>query len=291
MSTDTIERYIQELEAIKNYPRVIQERDTLSQEAQELKDNLDNALKEIASLRGFKTNLDGANITLEEARLHFLGVQDAEIEKRAADRFERLKTELESEMPGLVYRRLCDILGRSPWPREIAELINTEADKKADVILRHQGSWPPWFEELYRGEVQEKVHAGLNEEFNAKVEAMAESMAREKLNYLISTHWPSWHRENVEPKIAELEDKIRANALQLIRGPWRFTCDQCNTSFSAKLATRDVEQLLKTGRTNVACANSQCEDRAFFGTRRHTFQVFLYDLIESHLMTVVISEK
>jgi len=43
---------------------------------------------------------------------------------------------------------------------------------------------------------------------------------------------------------------------------------------------REIEQLLKTGQIKVACANPDCEDHSLFSTRRHTFQVSLYNLIE-----------
>jgi len=110
MSIDTVERYIQELEAIKNYPQVKRDKEKLSQKVEELKVSLDNALKEVSSLKSSGAKLDGAEMTLEEARLDFIRVQDAEVEKRAADRFEKLKADYESTMPQLVYRRLSDIL-------------------------------------------------------------------------------------------------------------------------------------------------------------------------------------
>jgi hypothetical protein len=291
MSIDSIEKYIQELEAIKNYSQVRQERDDLSQEVEELKANLDHALEEITSLKNSKANLDGADMTLEEARLHFLQMQDAEVEKRAADRFERLRTDYESKMPELVYQRLCDILGQPAWPEEITKLIDTETRKKVDAILQHQERWPPWFRKLYDGEVAHKVNAGLNEEFNARVEDAAEIKARQRLNQLITTHWPTWHRENVEPRIAELENKIRADALQLLRGPWIFICDRCGTNFNTELTAGDIGQLLKTGHIKITCANSECEDRSYFAARRHTFQVSLYDLIDIHIKTIVVSKK
>ena len=284
MSIDMIEKYVEELEAIKNYSRVRQERNELSQEVEKLKANLDNALEAITSLKSSKANLDGADMTLEEARLHFLQMQDAEVEKRAADRFEMLKADYESKMPELVYQRLCDILGQPSWPEEIAKRIDTEAMKKADAILQHRKNWPPWFKKLYDGEVEKRVSAGLNEEFNARVETVAETRARQKLNELITTHWPAWHRENVEPRIAELENKIRADALQLLRGPWTFTCDQCGTRSNAELTATEIEKLLRTGQIKVACGNPDCEDKGWFSNRRHTFYMSLPDFIETYIM-------
>jgi DNA repair exonuclease SbcCD ATPase subunit len=280
MSIDTIERYLQELEAIKNYRQVKQEKEELSHKIEELKVSLDNALEEVSSLKSSKANLDGAEMTLEQARLDFIRAQDAEIEKRAADRFKKLKADYESRMPQLVYQRLREIL-REPWlPEEIAKLIDTEAKKKADAVLRDPDNWPPWFKELYQQEINKKVSAGLNQEFNARVETAAVARARQRLNELTSTEWPAWYQANVDPRIIELETKINTGALQLLIGPWGFTCDRCGTSSNAELTAGEIEQLLRTGQIKVACANPDCEDHSLFSTRRHTFQVSLYNLIE-----------
>jgi transcriptional/translational regulatory protein YebC/TACO1 len=97
MSIEEIERYLQELEAIKNYPQVKQDRGMLSRKIEELNVSLDNALREVSSLKKSKAKLDGAEMTLEEARLDFIQAQDAEIEKRAADRFQWFKKLYEEE--------------------------------------------------------------------------------------------------------------------------------------------------------------------------------------------------
>jgi len=154
MSIETVEKYLQELEAIKNYPEVKREKEELSHKIEELKVSLDNALKEVSPLKSLKAKLDGAEMTLEEARPDFIQVQDAEIEKRVADRFKKLKADYESRMPQLVYQRLRDIL-KQPWlPDEIAKLIDTAAKKKADAILRNQNNWPEWFKKFSEEEGQ-----------------------------------------------------------------------------------------------------------------------------------------
>lgn len=211
MSMETAERYLQELEAIKNYPQVKREKAELSRKIEELKVSLEGALKEVSSLKSSKANLDGAEMTLEEVRLDFIRAQDAEIEKRAARRFEKLKADYESKMPQVVYQRLHDILKEPMWPEEIGMLIDTEAKKEADAILCDQKSWPQWFQELYEEEVKKEVGAKLNEEFDARVETAAITRAEQRLKELTGTEWPTWYRVNVEPRIAELEGKMRYN--------------------------------------------------------------------------------
>ena len=244
MSIETAERHIQELEAIKNYPQVKRDKEKLSQKVEELKVSLDNTLKEVSSLKGSKAKLDGTKMTLEEARLDFIRVQDAEIEGRTAERFQKLKTDYESKMPQLVYQRLRDILKQPGLPKEIAKPIDTEAKKKADAMLRDPDNWPPWFRELYEKEVEKKVTAGLNQEFNARVETAAITRARQRLKELTATEWPTWYRINVDPKI---------------------------------------EELLREGLVRVECSNTACQDSSWFSRRRHIFTVSLHELIESHI--------
>lgn len=284
MSIETAERYLQELEAIKNYPNVKREREELSQKVEELKLSLDDALKEVSSLKELKAHLDGAQMTLEEARLDFIRIQDVEIEKRAADRFEKLRADYQSRMPDLVYETLRNTLGQARWPDEIAKLIDTEAKKNADAILREQNNWPPWFKKLYEQEVKKKVGAGLDQEFNNRVEAAALARAQQRLRELISTAWPAWYRANVEPKIAELENKINVGALQLLKGPWVLTCDRCGTSFKAEVTAEGIEELLRSGKVKGVCANPDCVDKGWFSSQMHTFYVSLHNLIEIRIM-------
>ena len=129
-------------------------------------------------------------------------------------------------------------------------------------------------------EVKKKVAAGLNQEFNTRVQTAALARAQQTLKELTDTEWPAWYRANVEPKITELESKINAGALQLLKGPWVFTCDQCGTRFDAEVTAEGIERLLRSGQVKGECANRECEDHSLFSTRRHTFQVSLHDLIE-----------
>lgn len=100
--------------------------------------------------------------------------------------------------------------------------------------------------------------------------------ARQRLNELTSTEWPAWYQTSVEPKILDLENRIDANVFQLLRGPWVFTCNQCGTRAEDEFTAGEIERLLKTGQIKVACANPECG--------RHTFQVFLHELVEARIV-------
>ncbi len=284
MSMETTERYLQELEAIKNYSQVKQDKEKLFQENEELKASLDSALEEVSSLKGSKANLDGAGMTLEEARLDFIRAQDAEVEKRTADKFEKLKASYENQMPQIVYQRLHETLKQPRLPEEIAKLVGTEAKKKADAILRDQDRWPEWFKQLYEEAVGKKVSSGLNQEFDARVETAARTRAQQRLTELTDIEWPAWYRVNIDPKIAELESKIYVGVFELLKGPWVLTCDRCATSSSTELTVEEIEQMLRTGQLKVACGNPACEETSWFSSRRHTFSVSLHNLIEIYTL-------
>jgi hypothetical protein len=141
-----------------------------------------------------------------------------------------------------------------------------------------------WFRKLYEEEVKRRVSAGLSQEFNTRVETAAVTRAQQRLKELTSTEWPTWYCTNIQPKIVELESKINVDAIQLLKGPWLFTCDRCGTSCNAELTAGEVEQLLRTGQIKVACANPECVDKSWFSSRRHTFYVSLHNLIEIRIM-------
>lgn len=52
---------------------------------------------------------------------------------------------------------------------------------------------------------------------------------------------------NIQPRIAELERKVSENALQLLKGPWTFTCEGCGTKFDDELTSFGIEGLLPKG--------------------------------------------
>ncbi len=192
------------------------------------------------------------------------------------------------------------IVADPPWNISVENsmqfIFKDKNGQKHTPMVRNFGSWDfqgndeqyllkieIWFKKLYEEEVEKKVGAGLNQEFNARVETAAITRAEQRLNELTATEWPIWYRASVEPKIIELESKINTGALQLLIGPWLFTCDRCGTSSNAELTAGEIEQLLRTGQIKVACANLDCEDHFLFSTQRHTFQVLLRSLIETRI--------
>lgn len=284
MSMANIERYIRELEAVKNYDKVVKERDELSKKVAALETGLKSTSQELAGYKELKVRLvDGGETSLDEARRDFLTAMDTEIERRGGERFEALKREYEGEMPRLVYKRLVEILKAPARPEEIAAVIRAEAEKKVKGILYHIENWPDRFKQYYRKEVGAGVNSGLDSEFSRRVEESAEVKARQRLSELVSVAWPAWFNKNIHPRIAELETRAKENALELLKGPWTFTCDRCGTRFNDELSAFGVEELVRKGEVRVDCDNPACQDHSLLSSGRHRFKVSLYDLIEVYI--------
>jgi len=284
MSMETIERHIRELEAIKNYNKVVEEREELFRKVAALEANLKSTCDELARYKEIKVHLpEGREVSLDGARQDFLRARDAEIEKRAGERFEALKLQYETKMRHLVYQRLVEILKGRAWPAEIATVIRAEANQRADGILYDKERWPDRFKEYYQKEVGAGIKSGLDSEFEKRVKENADAKAQARLSELVNTVWPVWFAQNIEPRVAELERKANENAFQLLRGPWTFTCDRCGVNCSEELAPFGIEQLLRKGRVEIDCVNPACEDVSFFSRRGHRFQVSLHELIEVYI--------
>lgn len=284
MSMEAVERYIQDLEAINNYGRVVKERDELSEKAATLEARLKRTSDELAGLKEFKVQLgESGEISLDEARQDFLRAMDMEIEKRTGERFEALKQEYEAKMPQVVYQRLVEILKGQAWPLEIAAVISAEVAKSVNRILYHSENWPDKFKVYYREEVGVGVKSGLDSEFERRVEEAAKAKAQQRLRELKNEEWPKWFSANIEPRIAELERKVSENAFQLLKGPWTFVCDQCDTTFSDQLTGAEIEALLTKGQIQIECINPACDDHFLFSSRRHRFRVLLHALIKTYV--------
>ena len=145
----SLERYTKELEALRNYTQVKGERDSLAEETAGLKDKvvqlqaqlesevsvkkqlslqlsnseakvrelsmrLDEARKELSSLRDFKVKLpEGTVLGLDEMRAQFLEAEEEEIEKKAKARLAELEKELRAGLTARSCEELLELLDRA----------------------------------------------------------------------------------------------------------------------------------------------------------------------------------
>lgn len=272
MSFETIEAYLHELEALKCYPEVKEKLRKKASAAQKLGVELGKVSNELKALKEFEIkSIDGRNLTLEQARDEFLKDKETEIERKASEKFEVLRADLDAKMPGLVHDKLVETLGKPPWPKEIASTIQEKAKEIADEILKDKKKWPNWFNEFYL----EEVSARLNAEFNQRVENGATERAEAKLAHLARVEWPNWYNANIKPKIEE-------NVIRMLRDrPWNIGCDKCGTWQEIKLTEQNISDLLSIGIGYIEkkCTNPNCKE--WDGVRIHGIRIFLCDLIAS----------
>ena len=286
---ENLERYTRELEAVKNYAQVKEDRDSLAKEAgqlkgklghlevqlksevrkkeelslrldkseaavKELSTKLDEVAKELSSLQNLSVKLpEGSALSLDEMKSQLLKAEEDEIEGRAKVRLGELEKELHSQMPALVYQRLIEIIKHPGLPPEIEEVINSHAKKITDDSLRDMDKWPDWFKEYYSNEVKESVSWGLNSEFEKRVQAEAER----KLDALKAGQW----RDYTAHKARGLAVDLKGLVSQL-QGTWRFSCDRCGRGLSVNLSASDIGLLLEGETIDITCTT--CLDPAPF---------------------------
>ncbi|MCD6511695.1 MAG: hypothetical protein J7K45_03805 [Thaumarchaeota archaeon] len=312
MSLENIDRYIRELEAIKRYPQVKSERDSLlernkkleSELASEkkrvekllkankkLKDRVNAMGEEIENLKadlGAKeetierlesrvSELEGLRATaegktLKEAEEEFLKAREREIRDAAERRFEQMKFGWEKS------EKPKEVLeGAVKVLKHVLEVLSEPEPRHFSKEVADAGL-PEKVEAMINSEVERRIDA----EFQRRVEEESERKALEKLERLKSDEWPRWYSTYVEPRIQELESKFKSNAISALRGPWYVTCDKCGTRFQTELKAEDIESLLRTGNAWIECVNPNCVDLfRFFG--RHRIKIQLRDLIKERL--------
>lgn len=251
---------------------------------EKLEAKLEKASNELKALREFELkSTGGRNLTLEQARGEFLKAQESEIERRANEKYGALKADYEARMPKLVHEKLVEILKKQPWPKEIAGAIESKAGQMASEILINKERWPDWFRELYLKEVKAGVSAGLDAEFERRVEGGATERAEKKLMQLTRVEWPKWYEANVKPKLSDLEAKIKENVIGLLRGPWRgIRCEKCGAELGQiELTEQGISDLFSIGHVEKECTNPDC--REWDRIRRHRIRISLYDLIAAYI--------
>ncbi len=281
----TLEKHIKELEALRRYPRVKQERDSLAIEVAQLKENvavleskvstynelssqlnkreaeitelagkLAEVGKELTSQRNFKVKLpDGDELTLDEMRAQFLQVEEEDIERKVREHLQRLRKNIRRRMPDLVHKRLIQVLESPSWPPEIATVINTAARQIADGILGTRDQWPDWFNSYYLGEVNALVNRYLTAEFERRVQVEAEK----RLELMKAVEWKEYAGSKARALASSLKDLIKE-----LQGTWRFSCDRCSRRLSIGLNLLDLGLLLGGEAIDITCTT--CLDPARF---------------------------
>jgi len=316
MSREKIEQYIKELEAIRCYDEVKREKDRLAIEVKKLEGMLSLSDKEaerlredikrlgeevggkekeikalknevvekdkdigqlnekmaqlesrVAELENLKATAEGK--TLKEAEEVFLKAKENEVEQRAENLFTQMKLEWEkTSKPNEVFSKSIELLKSTvealakPGPRYfLKEVVDAGLPGKVEEII---GS---------------EVRRRLDSEFLRRVEEKSDEKASAKLNQMVNVEWPNWLRANVDPKAKELEEKIIANALSLLKGPCTITCGKCGTGQTIEFTPQGIGDLLRNRYAMVECSNPNCRDLF----TRHLIKVELKAFILSYI--------
>lgn len=286
---NNLERYTQELEAVKNYAKIKEERDSSLKENAQLKDqlnrtevqlrnkiseieqlslqldkseaavkelsvSLDETRKELSSLRDFRMKLPKDTVlSLDETKTHFLKAQEKEIESRVEARLVELEKELRSQMPAMVRQKSLELIKQPELSLEIKEVIDSRAKEVADDCLRDKDRWPDWFKENYFNAVNELVSRKLDTEFERRVRVEAEK----RLEQLKAGEW----KEYAAAKARALSTGLKG-LLGELQGSWCFTCDRCGRNLAIDLRASDIAPLLGGQTINITCTT--CLDPAVF---------------------------
>src|SRR5689334_16350953 len=99
MSTQLIDKYISELEAVKNYDAVKAQLGSERTRTQDLERKItekDTRIQELESLASGLESVGSSNTTLGELQATFLASKEEEIENRAQDKFKAMKEDWEA---------------------------------------------------------------------------------------------------------------------------------------------------------------------------------------------------
>jgi hypothetical protein len=178
---DKMDTYLKDLDAIKNYERVKQQRDEAIKQCEEIKSKLKPVIENI-----------------------------------------------------------IDVLGR-PEPRRYSqdtlEIAGEQIIEKIDKSIKL--------------EIEKRV----DDDFRRRLELESNLRAEAKVKQVVDTEWPNYYRDNIEPKVRELETKFKANTLSVLKGPWTIRCYICGKrQDNIEINTSDgIQSLLVNGYVDLKC--------------------------------------
>ncbi len=255
MSLEKVSDYLDKMKAVAHYDKVMEERDILARqledERERNRDELEQRENTITQLKSLKVKYCESNFTLEE------------FDKLVEDRFRTWKEEgmeeaVESRWEREAPHRLMQMLRAElqAYPEgclpQLRERLDSAALKKRDELLSNRHSWPKWFRDKYRSEVQQGVQLGIDEAFNTRVEFNAEK----RLQQLIQVEWPRFVEENVTPFCrSSLKSQLTNMGITFI-----VTCEKCGTAMEVTLSPDNLAELIKKTSITADCWNPRCMD-------------------------------
>lgn len=239
----SIEKYIEELEAIREYKKVKEEKELLSKKLEEKEKEIEELKARINELENLKILAEGK--TLKEAEEAFLKLMEEEIKKRAEESFNKIKEEWEKK------DKQKEVLkGAIEVVKDILEHLRSKKPLKKEIV-------DAGLDKEIRGMINQEVQARIDDEFLRRVREESEKIAHEKLEILMREELPKWYKEVMEPKLIELEQKIRDRFEDLLRTQFTVVCE-CGTTQTFQLMPENIEELMTKRSTVIRCINQNC---------------------------------
>jgi hypothetical protein len=213
---DKMDTYLKDLDAIKNYERVKQQRDEAIKQCEEIKSKLKPVIENI-----------------------------------------------------------IDVLGR-PEPRRYSqdtlEIAGEQIIEKIDKSIKL--------------EIEKRV----DDDFRRRLELESNLRAEANVKQVVDTEWPKYYRENIEPKVRELETKIKANTLSVLKGPWTIGCYICGKrQDNIEINTSDgIQSLLVNGYVDLKCDGvsiflSDSHITSLMLDSQHSIRIQLSEMLQDYL--------
>ncbi len=253
MSLEKVSDSLDKMKAVAHYEKVVEERDMLVRQLEDdrerYRDELEQREKTITQLRSLRVKYSASNYTLEEFDMlvddKFRKWKEEGMEEAVESRWER-------EAPHRLMQMLRAELQAYPEGclPQLRERLDSAALKRRDELLSNRHSWPEWFRDRYRIEVQQGIQLGINEAFNTRVEFNAEK----RLQQLIQVEWPRFVEENITPFCRNsLKSQLTNMGYMLL-----LTCEKCGTAMEVTLTPDNLAELIKKPSLTVDCWNPRC---------------------------------
>lgn len=255
MSLEKVSDYLDKMKAVAHYDKVVEERDMLVRQLEDGRerdrDELDQLEKKISQLESLRVKYSESTFTLEEFDMlvedRFRKWKEDVMEEAVESRWERegprrLMQMLRAELQ--VYPEGC-------FP-QLRERLDSAALKKRDELLSNRHSWPKWFRDRYRIEVQQGIQLGIDEAFNTRVEFNA----NERLQQLIQVEWPRFVEENITPFC---RNSLKSQLTNMVY-TFIVICEKCGTTREVTLTPDNLAELIKKPSITTDCRNPRCMD-------------------------------
>ncbi len=206
---------------------------------------------ETREFREFKVVLrDSEGLTLDEVAKRAVAAKEAEIARRVEVQVEARKKEIEADLPRLTAVRLHEILNRQPWPPEIKLLVNGHVWE----LLRDHSSWPLWFTLQISNDVNTRVQAGLDQEFERRVSAEVEiSFENSKAG-----EWMKYVDERAQGMLSSVQALLRSFVVSGYK-----PCDRCGGNIPFQIDACAMAELLGPKASVALSCPHGCMDRVF----------------------------